>query len=119
MAWVTIKRGAVYLANLNPPRGTEPGKTRPCLVIQNDLLNEAGHPSTTILPMTSRLVDDALPLRFTIAARDSLRADAQILIDQTRAIDNRRFSSGVLTVLTERELDLVEECLKIVLGYEK
>lgn len=113
---MTYKRGAVYLANLNPPKGTEPGKTRPCVVIQNDLLNEVGHPSTTILPMTSRLVEGASPLRFTIKVRDNLRADSQILIDQPRAIDNRRFSSGVLTVLTERELAQVEECLKIVLG---
>ena len=115
---MTIKRGAVYLANLNPTRGTEPGKSRPCLVIQSDLLNEADHPSTTILPMTSRLVDGASPLRVTIAARDDLRADSQILIDQVRAIDNRRFSGGVLTALTEREMTLVEECLKILLGQE-
>ena len=46
------KRGAIYLANLNPSRGTEPGKTRPCLVIQSDLLSSTGHPSTTILPIT-------------------------------------------------------------------
>lgn len=116
MVWMTYKRGAVYLANLNPPKGTEPGKTRPCLVIQNDLLNEAGHPSTAVLPMTSQLLDGASPLRFTIKVRDHLRADSQILIDQPRAIDNGRFSSGALTVLTERELAHVEECLKIVLG---
>lgn len=115
---MTIKRGAVYLANLNATRGTEPGKSRPCLVIQSDLLNEAGHPGSTILPMTSRLVDGASPLRVTVAARDNLRVDSQILIDQIRAIDNRRFSSGVLTALTEREMALVEECLKIVLGHE-
>jgi len=116
MAWMTIKRGSVHLANLNSAKGTEAGKTRPCLVIQNDLLNEGGHPSTTILPMTSRLVDGALPLRFTIGARDKLRADSQVLIDQPRAIDNRRFASDELTVLTQQELAQVEECLKIVLG---
>lgn len=116
MAWMTIRRGSVYLANLNPAKETEPGKTRPCLVIQDDLLNEAGHTSTAVLPMTSRLVEGASPLRFTIGARDKLRTDSHILIDQPRAIDNRRFSSDVLAVLSERELAHVEECLKIVLG---
>lgn len=115
---MTYKRGAVYLANLNPAKGTEPGKTRPCLVIQNDLLNEVGHPSSAILPMTSRLLEGASPLRFTIEARDKLKADSQILIDQPRAIDNRRFSSDTLTVLTQVELAQVEECLKIVLGID-
>lgn len=110
---MTFKRGAVYLTNLNPRRSAKPGKTHPCLVIQNDLLNEAGHPSTTILPMTSRLVDGASPLRLTTEARENLRADSQILIDQLRVIDNRRFSSGVLT---ERELahvgGMLEDCAR-------
>ncbi|MGB5479092.1 MAG: type II toxin-antitoxin system PemK/MazF family toxin, partial [Thermoanaerobaculia bacterium] len=49
---VKIRRGALYLADLNPRRGTEPGKIRPILVIQSDLLNEAEHPSTWVLPCT-------------------------------------------------------------------
>lgn len=115
---MTYKRGEVYLANLNPSKGTEPGKTRPCLVIQSNLLSEGGHTSTAILPMTSRLVEGASPLRFTIEARDDLKADSQVLIDQPRAIDNRRFSSDRLTMLTTGELAQVDECLKIVLGLE-
>ncbi|MFN2427725.1 MAG: type II toxin-antitoxin system PemK/MazF family toxin, partial [Candidatus Binatia bacterium] len=41
-----IRRGVLYLADLSPRLGTEPGKTRPVLVVQTDLLNETGHPST-------------------------------------------------------------------------
>jgi mRNA interferase MazF len=41
-----IRRGVLYLADLDPARGTETGKLRPVLVIQTDLLNEVGHPST-------------------------------------------------------------------------
>jgi len=110
------KRGAIYLANLNPSRGTEPGKTRPCVVIQNDLLSAAGHPSTTVLPITSRLIEAAEPLRFDIGARDSLRRDSQALIDQARTIDNRRFASEALTELKEHEMVELDERLKIVLG---
>jgi len=110
------RRGAIYLANLNSPRGTEPGKTRPCLVIQNDLLSESGHPSTTILPMTSQLIEGAEPLRYTINARDNLRHNSQILVDQARTIDNRRFASEALTELEEHEMVQLDERLKIVLG---
>ena len=115
---MTYKRGSVYLANLNPSKGTEPGKTRPCLVIQSDLLNEIGHPSTTVLPMTSRLLPNAMPLRMNIPARDNLRAESQILVDQSRTIDNRRFASEALTELSQHEFAQVEECLKIVLGLD-
>ncbi len=110
------KRGAIYLANLNPSRGTEPGKTRPCVVIQSDLLSGVGHHSTTILPITSRLIKGAEPLRFDISARDSLRRDSQVLIDQARTIDNRRFTSDALTQLQDFEMMQLEERLKIVLG---
>lgn len=110
------KRGAIYLANLNPSRGTEPGKTRPCVVIQNDLLSSTGHPSTTILPMTTRLIEGAEPLRFNIKARDNLRLDSQVLIDQARSIDNRRFTGDALAKLQDIEMVQLEESLKIVLG---
>ena len=46
------ERGEVWLANLNPRRGTEPGNTRPVLVVQAQALIDAGHPSTLIIPLT-------------------------------------------------------------------
>jgi mRNA interferase MazF len=55
-----IRHGGLYLADLNPRQGTEPGKARPVLVIQTDLLNEAPHPSTWILPCTTRLTGENL-----------------------------------------------------------
>ena len=57
---VRIRRGALYLADLSPRRGSEPGKVRPVLVIQTDLLNEVGHPSTWVLPCTTRLSGETL-----------------------------------------------------------
>ena len=86
-----IRRGTLYLANLNPRIGTEPGKLRPVLVIQTDLLNEAGHPSTWVLPCTTRLAGENLlrvPLPRGIAGN---REDCEVMIDQSRAIDNARF----------------------------
>ena len=110
------RRGEVRLVNLNPRRGTEAGKIRPCIVLQSDLLNEADHPSTTVIPMTTRLVDAAAPLRFRIAQRGNLKADSDAMIDQVRTIDNRRFTGEALTRLTSAEIAEIEEYLKIVLG---
>lgn len=86
-----VRRGTLYLADLNPTLGSEPGKTRPVLVIQSDLLNETGHPSTWILPCTTRLAGQNLlrvPLPKGMAGN---REDCEIMIDQSRTIDNRRF----------------------------
>ena len=46
-----LEHGAVWLADLNPRRGTEPGKTRPVLIIQNQALLDAGHPATLVIPL--------------------------------------------------------------------
>jgi len=88
---VRIRRGLLYLADLDPRRRSEPGKIRPVLVMQTDLLNEAGHPSTWVLPCTTRLSGESLlrvPLPRGIAGN---RMECEIMIDQSRAIDNRRF----------------------------
>lgn len=111
-----IKRGSVWLADLSPPRGAEPGKTRPVLVLQHQRLLDEGHPSTVILPLTTNLLDDADPLRFRIAARDGLEKDSDVLIDQVRAIDNRRLVKGPLTELGEPELYAIAQSLNQVLG---
>ncbi|SMN16861.1 transcriptional regulator, PemK family [uncultured Candidatus Thioglobus sp.] len=53
-----LVRGGVYLANLNPSKGTEIGKIRPVLIIQSDSLNSIGHTTVNILPLTIRLKDN-------------------------------------------------------------
>ena len=92
-------RGEVWLADLNPRQGTEPGKTRPVLIVQAQALLDAGHPSTLIAPLTTRLVNDAEPIRIRIPATGQLRQDSDALIDQLRAIDNRRLVRGPLARL--------------------
>ena len=93
------ERGEIWLADLNPRRGTEPGKTRPVLIVQAQALIDAGHPTTLIAPLTTNLVDDAEPLRIRVAAQASLRRDSDLLIDQLRAIDNGRLVEGPIARL--------------------
>lgn len=106
-----IRRGILYLADLNPNRGTESGKVRPVLVIQTDLLNEAGHPSTWILPCTTRLTGGNI-LRVALPRSIAGNASAcEVMIDQSRAIDNRRFVRA-LRALPRPLLREVEEKLR-------
>ncbi|MEE9342519.1 MAG: type II toxin-antitoxin system PemK/MazF family toxin [Gammaproteobacteria bacterium] len=115
---MAYKRGSIYLANFNPSKGTEAGKVRPCIVMQSDLLNEANHPSTTVLPLTTQLIDDAAPLRLRIKSRDNLKADSDIMLDQTRTIDNKRIKKDILTSLNAAEMIEVEMLWQAVLGFD-
>jgi len=94
-----IDHGTIWLANLNPGKGTGPGKTRPVLILQDQALLDAGHPSTIIIPLTTNLIDDAAPLRVRVKARENLAKDSDLLIDQIRAIDNRRLTAGPIATL--------------------
>ena len=109
------KRGEIWLADLNPRRGTEPGKTRPVLIVQAQALSEAEHPSTVVVPLTTQLVDDAEPLRIRIRAAGSLKKDSDALIDQVRAIDNRRLIHGPLARLAPQHFDAIGHALLEVL----
>lgn len=113
-----LRRGGIYLANFNPSKGSEPGKVRPCLVVQSDLLNDAEHPSTIVLPLTTRLIDDAAPLRLRVTCRDRLREDSDVMVDQVRTIDNRRFQGDRLAELSAAELAQLEVYWSIVLGLD-
>jgi mRNA interferase MazF len=87
---VKVRRGILYLADLDPRAGTEPGKVRPVLVVQTDLLNETGHPSTWILPCTTRLTGENLLRVVLPKGIAGSREECEIMVDQSRAIDNRR-----------------------------
>lgn len=84
------RRGVLYLADLNPRAGTEPGKMRPVLVVQTDLLNQAGHPSTWVLPCTTRLTGENLLRVVLPRGIAGNREECEVMVDQSRAIDNRR-----------------------------
>ncbi|MBN1104872.1 MAG: type II toxin-antitoxin system PemK/MazF family toxin, partial [Deltaproteobacteria bacterium] len=105
-------RGEIWLANLNPGRGTEPGKTRPVLILQAQALLDADHPSTLVIPLTTNLIDDAEPLRIRVPACGTLAQDSDLLIDQLRAIDNRRLIKGPLASIDPSLMVQVNEAVR-------
>ncbi len=113
-----LEHGGVWLADLNPQRGTEPGKTRPVLIIQHQALLDAGHPSTLVIPLTTRLIEDAAPLRLRLSARERLERDSDLLIDQIRAIDNQRLIKGPLTILGAEDMSRIYLAILEVMGIQ-
>ncbi len=106
------------MANLNPKKGNEVGKLRPVLIYQTDMLNEIAHPTITVLPLSTHLIDEGYPLRFRVAKRDKLDASSEILCDQIRTIDHQRMINEKLTALNDDEMRQVDKQVKIVLGIE-
>lgn len=113
-----MRRGEIWLAALNPPRGTEAGKTRPVLIVQTQALLDAQHPSTLVVPLTTNLVDDAAPLRIRVPATFGVARDSDLLVDQLRTIDNRRLVKGPLAQLTPELISQVNAAIRDILEVE-
>jgi mRNA interferase MazF len=111
-----MRRGEIWVANLNPARGREVGKIRPVLVIQAEELTAIGTPMVVVLPLTTQVYTDFTKWRITIPARGRLLKDCQVVVDQPRALDRARFGEGPLAALTPEEMSAVERSLKAVLG---
>ena len=112
------RRGEIWLANLNPRRGTEPGKTGPVLILQSQPLLDADHPSTVVIPLTTNLIEDADPLRIRVPSAGKLQHDSDLLVDQLRAIDNARIVQGPLTRVAPALMEKIEEAVLAVLDID-
>jgi mRNA interferase MazF len=113
-----IKQFEIWIADLNPQIGTEPGKTRPVLVIQTDLLNKIPHPSTIVCPLTTRVQKNAEILRVNLPkGTANLHQECDIMIDQVRAIDNKRLTKKI-GLLPDELIESVKENIQIILDLE-
>jgi mRNA interferase MazF len=111
------KQFEIWIADLNPTIGTEPGKVRPVMIIQSDLLNRF-HPSTLICPITTNVQSGSEILRVHLQKGSCDLPDAcDIMVDQARAIDNKRLVRKIGNAPNEAVLKLKEN-LKIILDLE-
>lgn len=104
-----IREYDIWIADLNPARGTEPGKTRPVVIVQTDLLNDI-HLSTIICPVSTNVQPESEILRVHLK-KGQLDKQSDILVDQIRAIDKKRLIKKVGKLNVEQI-----EILKINLG---
>jgi mRNA interferase MazF len=113
-----IKQYEIWTADLNPQIGTEPGKTRPVLIIQTNLLNQIPHPSTIICLITTNVKKDSDILRAHLKKGEAnLHQNCDVMIDQIRTIDNKRLVKKVGD-LPKNLIDSVKENLMIIVDLE-
>ena len=111
-----MKRGEIWVGNLNPNRGAEVGKIRPVLIMQADFLIDQGEPTIIVLPLTTQVRVSKEPLHVTIPARHRLLQTCQVMPEQPRTLDRNRLADGPLTRVTSEEMKAVERSLMAVLG---
>mgnify|MGYP001572817862 CR=1 FL=1 len=103
-----IKRGDILLVNFEPVKGSEQGRIRPAVVIQNNILNKFS-PLTIVAPITSKVYEKEYPTNVFIRKEDSaLNNDSTILSNQIRTIDKRRIIKklGVLDIILMNKVDM-------------
>ncbi len=112
-----VKQYEIWIADLNPTIGTEPGKTRPVIVVQTDLLNKH-HPSSIVCPLTANVQKESEILRVHIKQGcGGLNEACDIMVDQVRAIDNKRMVKK-LGIAPLEIISALKENLKIILDLE-
>jgi len=111
------KQFEIWIADLNPTIGTEPGKIRPVVVVQTDLLNKH-HSSSVICPITTNVQKESEILRIHLKRGCcGLNEECDIMIDQIRAIDNKRLKNKIGVIPADIIL-IIKENLKIIFDLE-
>ena len=103
-----IRRGHLYLVDFTPRIKTKPGKLRPAVVLQSNLVSEAGYPSTVVVPATTQLVENAGLLRLRLKRGVAgIERDSDVLIGQLIAVANESFRReiGALPVALLQDLE--------------
>ena len=112
-----VKQFEIWTADLNPTIGTEPGKVRPVIIVQTDLLNKY-HSSSIICPITTNIQKESEILRIHLKKGCcGLNEGCDIMIYQIRAIDNKRLINKVGVAPLEIS-EKIKENLKIIMDLE-
>ena len=107
-----MRQYEIWLANMNPSKGTEVGKVRPVVIVQTDLLNDF-HPSLIVCPLTTNVNKEIKLLRVHVGKK-YLEAESDLLVDQLTAIDKKRLIKK-LGKLNETQIEKLRENLRVVL----
>jgi mRNA interferase MazF len=109
------RRGEVYLVNFDPTLGAEIKKTRPALILQNDIANRHS-PITIVAAITSQFDEPLYPTEVLIRATEGgLTVDSVVLLNQIRSLDKQRLVRR-LGVINPATMERVEQALLISFG---
>lgn len=108
-----IKRGEVYLADLDPIVGSEQGGIRPVVVIQNDIGNKFS--TTTIAAITTKDKHSGMPTHIHLDSTNEPLRDSVVLLEQIRTIDKLRLIKYI-GKLSDTVMKQIDEAYLISIG---
>ena len=109
------KRGEIYLVSFDPTVGAEIRKTRPALVLQNNVANRHS-PVTMVAAITSRFEEPLYPTEVLLPAGEGgLEVDSVVLLNQVRTVDRLRLIQRLGTLKPET-MKRVNQALRISMG---
>ncbi|AGB16190.1 growth inhibitor [Halovivax ruber XH-70] len=112
----TVRRGDVVIVRLDPAEGHEMKKTRPAVVVQNDVGNE--NASTTIVAPTTG-THRGYPFEvFVDAAESPFEKDSSIRLDQIRVVSIEKRIHSVVGALDTKTMEAVDDTLRLSLGLD-
>jgi mRNA interferase MazF len=111
----TPRRGEVYLVNFDPTIGAEIKKTRPALILQNDIANRYS-PITIVAAITSKFEEPLYPTEVLIRGPEGgLTLDSVVLLNQIRSIDRQRLVKR-MGALKPAAMQEVDQAIRISFG---
>jgi mRNA interferase MazF len=114
---MNIRRGEVYIAALDPVIGREISKTRPVVVVSNDLNNQFAA-TVTVLPVTSMNLEKIYPFEVLLPhGSGGLPKDSKVKADQIRTLDKTRMAK-LLGKVDQKQITAIGRAMKIHLGLE-
>ncbi len=113
---LTYRRGEIRWVKLNPTVGAEVQKTRPCLIVQNDIMNQYGL-LTIVMPFRAGSKEAPYVVNIKPTVANGLDKERFVDVAQIRAVDHRRVL-GIVGVLEEEYWESIRTALNIVMGFE-
>lgn len=109
-----IERGDIFWADLDPSKGSEIKKTRPVIVVTNDLANLHSR-IVTVVPITSQKIDKVFRHELFLGQPKGMDKESKALVDQIRSIDKSRLKQK-LSSLSKKQIEDLNERILLHLG---
>lgn len=97
----------IVILSFNPKKGDEVGKIRPAVIISADEENSELD-TIIVMPLSTQLIDDAVPYRMRVRKRESLTYDSDILINHIRTISKVRVGKKIATLSKDEYQKLIQ-----------
>ena len=114
---LTYQRGQIRWVQLDPTIGAEVQKTRSCLIVQNDVMNQYGL-LTIVMPFRPGAKKAPYVVNVTATSTNGLDRDRFLDVAQIRSVDGQRIL-GLQGMLEDRYWPQIQNALDIVLGFSR